>query len=60
MAFLAVLEFLRLRKAIVRQTELYADILILPAESGHAADLPSEADTAQTGDPTEDVIRQVR
>ena len=59
-AFLAVLEILRLRKAIVRQAELYSDILILPAESGHAADLPSEADTAQTGGPAEDVIRQVR
>ena len=59
-AFLAVLEFLRLRKAIVRQTELYADILILPADSGRAADLPSRADTVQTGNPAEDVIRQVR
>ena len=59
-AFLAVLEFLRLRRAIVRQTELYSDILILPANSGRAADLPSRADTAQTGDPAEDVIRQGR
>lgn len=32
-AFLAVLEFVRKGEATVRQTELYADILILPTES---------------------------
>lgn len=41
-AFLAVLEYLRLRKATVRQAELYADILILPIDSGQAGE--SEGD----------------
>ncbi len=36
-AFLAVLEFLRSKKAHVRQTGLYADILILPTNSEQTA-----------------------
>ena len=36
-AFLAVLEYLRARKAIVRQAELYADIVILPANDNRSA-----------------------
>lgn len=45
-AFLAVLEFLRLRKATVRQTEPYADIVILPANPEQTSDHPREALTA--------------
>ncbi len=57
-AFLAVLEFLRLGKATVRQNALYADIHIFPAPSGPAAP-PVEggptADSAPTTDSAHDL-----
>ncbi len=46
-AFLAVLEFLRLRKAIVRQAKLYADILILPTD-GNRPEAESRSGIAGT------------
>lgn len=49
-AFLAVLEYLRLRKATVRQAELYADIAILPAVALQSSDSPSEAAAADVSD----------
>ena len=49
-AFLAVLEFLRLRKATVRQTALYADIVILPAENAEPAGLADAADDGPARD----------
>ncbi len=52
-AFLAVLEFLQLRRATVRQTELYADILILPIDAGQADGLvggPIARPTRDTAD----------
>lgn len=47
-AFLAVLEFLRLGKAAVRQDALYADICILPANPARAA---HSSDTANAAPP---------
>ncbi len=45
-AFLAVLEFLRLGKAAVRQDALYADIRILPADAARAANSSDSASAA--------------
>ena len=51
-AFLAVLEYLRLGKATVRQTELYADIQILPSDAAQPVGMP--AVSASVGDGADD------
>ena len=55
-AFLAVLEFLRSRKAQVRQASLYADILILPLET-EKAPIPQDAADASY---VRDAVTEVR
>ena len=45
-AFLALLEFLRLGKAAVRQDALYADIRILPVDPAHGAQSSDSTNTA--------------
>ena len=49
-AFLAVLEYLRLGTATVRQAELYADILIVAADSEQAEMTAETSLTAESGD----------
>ncbi len=48
-AFLAVLEYLRLGKAIVRQAELYADIQILPSDAAQIRGVAMPSVTASAG-----------
>ena len=48
-AFLAVLEYLRLGKAIVRQAELYADIQILPSDGAQIRGVAMPSVTASAG-----------
>ena len=59
-AFLAVLEYLRLRKATVKQAGLYADILILPNESGQVTDMPEEADASPVSYTEEEAVLEGR
>jgi len=48
-AFLAVLEYLRLGKATVRQTELYADIQIFPSDAAQIEGVAVSPVTASAG-----------
>ena len=49
-AFLAVLEYLRLGKAIVRQAELYADIQILPSDGAQIEGVAMSPVTVSSSD----------
>lgn len=59
-AFLAVLEYLRMRKATVKQAGLYADILILPHETGRSADPRDEAGASPIRDSTAEAVLEGR
>lgn len=49
-AFLAVLEYLRLGKATVRQTELYADIQIFPSDAAQIEGVAMSPETVSSSD----------